>query len=82
MDRGGRSDPALAFSSLHHADTSGVDQRPLGQTVLKGGLRDQIKLEILLNWGVHANACIQFSGGDICLALTFKGAVVCLKQDK
>lgn len=37
MGREGRADLALALTSLHHADTPGVDQRPLGRTPPKGG---------------------------------------------
>lgn len=79
--RGGRADLALAPTSLHHADTPGVDQRSLGCTQSKEDLRDQMKMEILLNCRVKANACIQFSRGCIHCGLTFKEAVVCLKQD-
>lgn len=41
MDRGGRADLALAFTSLHHTDTSGDDQRPLGLSLPKRPLRPE-----------------------------------------
>lgn len=37
----GMTDLVLALASLHHMDTLGVDQRLLGQTLPKRGLRDQ-----------------------------------------
>lgn len=77
MCRGGRADLALAVKSLHHTDTSGVDQKPLGQTPPRGGLRDQLKMIIQLNWGAQGDVCIP--GEDICLGLTAKEVVVCLK---
>lgn len=77
MCRGGRADLALAVKSLHHTDTSGVDQKPLGQTLPRGGLRDQLKMIIQLNWGAQGDVCIP--GEDICLGLTVKEVVVCLK---